>query len=88
MTLFTVSGINHRVVSQFAVWSSLAIPAFDPRIFAGCQTLFHLHIGNVVRLRSGGPNMTVDRAEDAVPCVWMDHTGEARRSGTLDKIKA
>jgi uncharacterized protein YodC (DUF2158 family) len=56
----------------------------------------HLHIGNVVRLRSGGPNMTVEReppkADDGVHCVWMDHTGQARRSEfprrTLDKIKA
>jgi uncharacterized protein YodC (DUF2158 family) len=56
----------------------------------------HLHIGNVVRLRSGGPNMTVEcepaKAEDIIPCVWMDHTGQARHDEfprrTLDKIKA
>jgi uncharacterized protein YodC (DUF2158 family) len=56
----------------------------------------HLHIGNVVRLRSGGPNMTVEqepgRADDgSVHCVWMDHTGQAQRTElprrTLERIK-
>lgn len=56
----------------------------------------NLHLGNVVRLRSGGPNMTVERepvkAEDtAIQCIWFDG-GVARRDQfprkTLDKVKA
>jgi uncharacterized protein YodC (DUF2158 family) len=56
----------------------------------------HLHIGNVVRLRSGGTNMTVEReparADDVVHCVWLDHHGRPQRAEfprrTLDKVKA
>jgi uncharacterized protein YodC (DUF2158 family) len=54
----------------------------------------NLHLGNVVKLRSGGPAMTVerepDRAEDAVHCVWSD-SGHIQRDKfprlTLDKVK-
>jgi uncharacterized protein YodC (DUF2158 family) len=39
-----------------------------------------LTIGNIVRLKSGGPKMTVDRAErtDVVECVWFNpiHDGK------------
>jgi uncharacterized protein YodC (DUF2158 family) len=54
-----------------------------------------LHLGNVVRLRSGGPTMTVERepekAEATIHCIWFDG-GEAKRGEfprkTLDKVKA
>ncbi len=54
----------------------------------------NLHLGNVVKLRSGGPNMVIerepDRTEDAVHCVWSDaahiHRDKCPRR-TLDKVK-
>jgi len=56
----------------------------------------HLHIGNVVRLRSGGANMTVERepdqADDVIHCVWLDHDWRPHRGEfprrTLEKVKA
>ena len=41
--------------------------------------------GDVVQLKSGGPNMTVARVKDdgtVVTCVWF--TGDKERSGYFD----
>lgn len=57
--------------------------------------LSNFHLGNVVKLRSGGPSMTVEREPDnldaPVHCVWFDvgalHRDQFPRR-TLDKVKA
>jgi uncharacterized protein YodC (DUF2158 family) len=35
-------------------------------------------IGDVVRLKSGGPEMTIDELDDngGVGCVWFEHAGD------------
>ena len=45
-----------------------------------------MKVGDVVRLKSGGPNMTVDKCwadevsgEERVECVWMDSSGNHTR---------
>ena len=42
------------------------------------------HCGDIVRLRSGGPSMTVSRSEgpQGVCCVWFE--GEARAEAAFD----
>jgi uncharacterized protein YodC (DUF2158 family) len=57
--------------------------------------LSNLHLGNVVKLRSGGPAMVVEREpappHDVIHCVWSDagtiHRDQFPRR-TLDKVKA
>ena len=56
--------------------------------------LSNLHLGNVVKLRSGGAPMVVERepdqVQDIVHCVWSEagaiHPDQFPRR-TLDKVK-
>lgn len=54
----------------------------------------NLHLGNVVRLRSGGPSMVVEREPEnrdgPIHCVWSDQGAILRDAfprKALDKVK-
>lgn len=56
------------------------------------QTENRLQIGNLVRLRSGGPSMTVERAGDGwapfglTDVVWISRNGELRRASIMHDL--
>src|SRR5690242_11012109 len=66
-----------------AISSYSAIPAYGQPAWSNSATekraVAEVHVGDLVRLRSGGPLMTVTKIEaDQIHAAWTDVLGEIR----------
>jgi uncharacterized protein YodC (DUF2158 family) len=84
LTLTKPASIAMAVTLGIALGMPLSIPAFsDPALSnAAMQSpapASVLHNGDLVRVRSGGPLMTVTAVQgDQVNCVWTDWDGQVK----------
>ena len=63
-------------------FSSAIIPAFAEPVLMQSGSIASLHTGDLVRVRSGGPLMTVnDFQGDKVNCSWTDWLGDLKSQG-------
>lgn len=74
-----------RSKNEFAIAVGLALalslPSFHSAVYASdlstAKIASQLHQGDLVRLHSGGPLMTVNEVkDDQVECVWTDTDGQ------------
>jgi uncharacterized protein YodC (DUF2158 family) len=79
----TLSSLAIAAMLGIAVNGSLAIPAFsaspDSRVATRSPSASPLHEGDLVRVLSGGPLMTVTKIQgDQVNCSWTDWNGDLK----------
>ena len=75
------TSITTALLLGIAAGSLLSIPAFSdpaqPSTAMQSQTAISFRRGDLVRLRSGGPLMTIDSIKgNQVDCIWTGEDGE------------
>jgi uncharacterized protein YodC (DUF2158 family) len=74
------------VLSQPFAQPAYSAPAISEHA-AGEASASPLQRGDLVRLRSGGPLMTVDAVkDDVVDCIWTDPNGQTDQATFLVKV--
>ena len=79
----TLSSLAVAAMLGIAVNGYLAMPALSaspsPQVATQSPSAFPLHAGDLVRVRSGGPLMTVTGIQgDQVNCSWTDWNGDLK----------
>jgi uncharacterized protein YodC (DUF2158 family) len=68
----------------FLLGTTLTIQCVKDAYLSGMETESNFNVGDVVQLRSGGPKMTVAKAEgNKVDCIWIDSAEKFREETIL-----